>query len=158
MRSAEATDIEDSLPLDTIRTVLREHSVQLAILFGSYATDSTHPRSDIDIAVELDLTPSDAGYNEALFGLSAALSERLGTDDVDLMDIHTLSPRVAESVFDRGIILVGDQTRATELRHRLTAVASTERSSRERFDTALAKINEHLDNGVTATEEMSGER
>lgn len=160
MRSAETTDIESSLPLDTIRSVLQEHSVQIALLFGSYATDSTHPRSDIDIAVEFDaLTPSDTGYNDALFGLSAALNETLDTDDVDLVDIHTLTPRVAESVFDHGILLVGDRSRAIELRHHLTATTSTERSPRERFDRALAKINEHLDSpGVTTTDEVRQEQ
>jgi predicted nucleotidyltransferase len=54
MKSAETADISDTLPLDTILSVLRDHPVRLAILFGSYATGTDHPRSDIDIAVELN--------------------------------------------------------------------------------------------------------
>lgn len=154
MKSAEAADIDETLPLETVRSVLQAHPVRLAILFGSFATDTTHPRSDIDIAVEFDtLTPTDPDYNETLFGLSVSLSETLEADDVDLVDIHTLSPQVAQAVFEHGVLLVGDQSRAVELRRRITA-PPTERSPRERFDAALAKINEHLATpGTPATDE-----
>ncbi|WP_197409670.1 type VII toxin-antitoxin system MntA family adenylyltransferase antitoxin, partial [Haloferax profundi] len=109
MRTAETTEVADDLPLETIQAILREHSVRLAILFGSHASGKTHPTSDIDIAVELDeVQHDDSAYNDAFFGLSADLSENLGTDDVDLVDVHTLTPRVAKSVFDDGILLVGE--------------------------------------------------
>jgi hypothetical protein len=69
--------------------------------------------------------------NEVFFTLSADLSETLGTDDIDLVDVHTLSPTLAATVFDYGIRLVGDQTRAVELQHRLTATESDEPSPRQ---------------------------
>lgn len=154
MRTVESTDIDDSLPIETIREVLREHSVQCALLFGSHATATTHPTSDIDIAVELESPHrEDPAYNDAFFSLSADLSEALETDDVDLVDIHTLSPGVASSVFKEGILLVGDVNHAEGLRQRVTDTSSDSRSPRERFDSALAKIDEHLSgSGVTATD------
>ncbi|SEP19752.1 Predicted nucleotidyltransferase [Halogranum amylolyticum] len=154
MRTVESAAIDDSLPVETIRGILREHSVQCALLFGSHATATTHPTSDIDIAVELETTRrEDPTYNDAFFSLSADLSEALETDDVDLVDIHTLSPRVAASVFEEGILLVGDPEHAEELRRRVTDKSSDTRSPRERFDDALAKIDEHLSgSGVTATD------
>jgi len=67
--------------------------VRLALLFGSRATGRAHGESAIDIAVELDgLEPGSPGFNEAFFTLSADLSATLETDDVDLVDVHMLSP------------------------------------------------------------------
>lgn len=154
MRTVESADIDDSLPIETLRGILREHSVQFAFLFGSYATETVHPASDVDIAVELPVTNrEDPAYNKAFFGLSADLSDALETDDVDLVDIHGLSPRVAESVFDEGVLLVGDPDHAEEIRRCVIDGSSDSQSPRERFDSALAKIDEHLrSSGVTATE------
>lgn len=145
MRTVESAEIDDTLPIETLQTTLRDHSVQCALLFGSHATATTHPTSDIDIAVELETTQrEDPTYNDAFFSLSADLSEALETNDVDLVDIHTLSARVAASVFEEGILLVGDPEYAEELRRRVTDRSSNTRSPRERFDDALAKIDEHL--------------
>jgi len=154
MRTVETAAIDDSLPIDRIRSVLREHSVRFAALFGSHATGTPHSESDIDIAVELETTRrDDPAYNQVFFGLSADLSETLGTDDVDLVDVHTLSPAVTEAVFEQGVLLVGDQTHADKLHKQVTDSKSEELSPRDRFDTALAKIDEHLGGtAVTATD------
>lgn len=161
MRTVEATDIDDSLDLDTLRTTLREHPVQLAILFGSHATATTHSTSDIDIAVELEEhRPSDCGYNDAFLGLSADLSNALSTDEVDLVDLHAVSPALAATIFDHGVLLIGDQERADELRRQVTVVDSETQSPRERLDTALARINAHLgddDVAVPATGESEND-
>lgn len=75
------------------------------------------------------------------------------------MDIHALSPSVATSVFEHGVLLVGDETHANALRHRVANANSESQSPRDRFDTALAKIDEHLGgSAVTATERSSRER
>lgn len=154
MRTAETDDLADSLPLETIRAVLREHSVQVAILFGSHATGTTHPESDLDIAVELQtVTRGDPSYNGDFFSLSADLSDTLETDAVDIVDIHTLSSNVAKTVFDQGILLLGEQAHAADLRRRVTGSTEDALSPRERFDNALAKIDEHLGtSAVTATD------
>ncbi|EJN56926.1 type VII toxin-antitoxin system MntA family adenylyltransferase antitoxin [Halogranum rubrum] len=145
MRTVASAAIDDSLPIETIRGILRDYSVQCALLFGSHATATTHSTSDIDIAVELETTHrEDPAYNDAFFSLSADLSEALETDEVDLVDIHTLSPSVAASVFEEGILLVGEPEHAEELRRRVTDRSSDTRSPRERFDDALAKIDAHL--------------
>lgn len=151
MRTVDSTDVDSSLPIESIVTVLQEHPVQLAILFGSHATGTTHGGSDIDIAVEFDSHhPPDEGYNDVFLGLSADLSETLHTDHVDIVDIHTLEPAVAESVFNQGIMLVGDQNHATEIRQQVTAGNSEEQSPRERLDMALDKIDAHLNDDDTA--------
>ncbi|WP_254525992.1 type VII toxin-antitoxin system MntA family adenylyltransferase antitoxin [Natrinema caseinilyticum] len=154
MRTSEETTIDKSLPLETLRAVLQEHSIQLAILFGSHASGETHSRSDIDIAVEFDtVRPSDPNYNEVFFGLSADLSEALGTDNVDLVDFQTTSPELAETIFDRGILLIGDPEHVADIRSQLTEIEEKTQSPRERFDAAVARINRHLSgSAVTATD------
>ena len=61
----------------------KEHPDQLAILFGSHATPTTHEASHIDLAVEFAARrPSDPGHNEVFFGLSPDLGNVLGMDTV----------------------------------------------------------------------------
>lgn len=160
MRSSEEATLDESLPLETLRAVLREHSVQLAILFGSHASGETHSQSDIDIAVDFDAVRlSDPDYNEVFFGLSADLSDALTTDDVDLVDLQMVSPQLAESIFEQGVLLVGDPEYATDARNRLTEIASTDQSPRERIDAAIARIDEHLGgSAVTATDGETRDR
>lgn len=156
MRTSEDAALEESLPLGTLREILREHPVRVAILFGSHATAETHSRSDLDIAVEFEaIRPTDPNYNEVFFGLSADLCETLGTDAVDLVDLRTVSTEVATSIFERGVLLVGDAERVDTLRNELTATESSKRSPRERFDEAVARIDEHL--GGTAVTATDGE-
>ncbi|MFB6252708.1 MAG: nucleotidyltransferase family protein [Halobellus sp.] len=150
MKTVESTPIDPSFDLDTLGDVLREHPVRLAILFGSHATGRTHPESDVDLAVEFESQrPSDPEYNEVFFGLSADFSDALGTDDVDLVDLHAASPELVSAVFEHGILLVGDPTHAEELRRRLSATGKESQSPRERLDAALERIDAHLDGGQT---------
>lgn len=155
MRTAESAALDSEFDVDAMQAVLQEHPVRLAILFGSHATDAVHPRSDIDLAVEFEThRPSDSDYNDAFLGLSADLSETLERDAIDLVDLHTVSPALATAIFEHGILLVGEQDHATAVRDRLTDAESGQPSPRDRFDEAIAKIDDHLgdgDAGVPAT-------
>lgn len=145
MRTVETADLDDSLPVKRLQRVLREHAVRLAILFGSHATETTHSTSDIDIAVEFESRQhDDPDYNTVFFELSEALSEILGIEKVDVVDIHIASPDVASSLFEHGVLLVGEQIRVETLRRQLTT-RRDHRTPRERFDTALRKIDGYLD-------------
>ncbi len=150
MRTAELSTLDDSFDVDACQAVLREHPVRLAILFGSHATETTHATSDIDLAVEFDEhRPSDPDYNDVFLGLSADLSDALETDDVDLVDLHTVEPPLAAAIFENGILLVGEAEHATELRRWLTASGDDQQSPRDRLDTALDRIDDHLGDGDT---------
>ena len=136
---------DDPPLMDEVRSTLASAPVRLAILFGSAATGRTHPRSDIDIAIELDgLRPGDPGYNDVFFGLSAELSAAAQTDEIDLVDIHSATPTLARSIVDHGRILVGSASRVDELRTQLADDDTAEGSARERFDEHLARIDDLL--------------
>lgn len=135
---------ESTLPMGRLRSVFEEQPIQLAVLFGSHATGRVHAGSDVDIAVEFDgIRPGDNEYNDTLFGLVAELSRILDTDDVDVVDIHTLGPDVASAVFENGTVLLGDEARFQELGEELTN-GRDDQPPAERFDDALTKIDEHL--------------
>jgi hypothetical protein len=110
--------------------------------------ESTALDASLDLAVEFDdHRPSDPSYNDVFLGLSVDLSDTLETDDVDLVDLHAVSPAFAAAIFGHGILLVGDHDHAAALRRQLTAPASETQSPRERFDAALDRIDAHLDDG-----------
>ncbi|OYR80888.1 nucleotidyltransferase domain-containing protein [Halorubrum ezzemoulense] len=136
MRTVESTTLESHFDIETVQAVLREHPVRLAILFGSHATDTAHDTSDIDIAVEFDEhKPTDRGYNDVFLGLSADLSDELNTDDIDLVDLYTVTQPLATTIFENGILLVGNSNHAAELRHELTASGTDQQTPRERLET-----------------------
>ncbi|WP_436926738.1 type VII toxin-antitoxin system MntA family adenylyltransferase antitoxin [Halosimplex amylolyticum] len=145
MERIEEVNIEPDIPVERLRSTLDDAPVRVAILFGSRATGETHARSDFDIAIAFaGLEPGDPGYNETFFGLSASVSEVLATDDVDLVDVHSLSPSFARSVFDDGVLLVGTAEHVETLRASLGGGDISERPAVERFDDALRRIDEHL--------------
>ena len=146
MKTVEMDEIDISLDIDALCRVLEQHSVALAILFGSHVRGEAHSSSDVDIAVEFeDHRPSDREYNDAFLGLGADLSESIGTDAVDVVDLSAASPGLAAAVFDDGVLLVGDPLHAAERRRQLTT--ADVRSPRVRFDAALARINAHVGEG-----------
>lgn len=144
--SQEGDNVRDAR--DKVKSVISKHPapVSIAIIFGSLARDETHEHSDVDVAVAFDdLEPGEPGYNKALLGLSADLAAALETDDIDLVDIQRASPSLARSVFDEGMLVVGTEEDARELRERLVNDTEDEdRSPAERFDEILTSIDEHL--------------
>ncbi len=51
-----------TLCLDALRAILREYPIQLAILFGSDATETTHTTSNIDVD---DYRSFNSRYNDS---------------------------------------------------------------------------------------------
>lgn len=161
MKSIKSADIPDSFPLKKVQDILDEHPIQFAILFGSYATGDTHERSDVDIAIEFQsVNRTEPEYNDEFFGLSADLSDELETNNVDLVDVQNVSPGVAKAILEEGVLIVGDRANAENVLKPKADSSSETRTPRERIDTALGKINEHLgtDSAVAASEDLSGDR
>jgi predicted nucleotidyltransferase len=88
-----------------LQYLFQQHPVRLAYLFGSQATQRTHPSSDIDVAVLLDesLTP-DERFAERL-RLLGDVSRIFGTDHVDLVMLNEASPLLAYETLRHGVLL-----------------------------------------------------
>jgi predicted nucleotidyltransferase len=129
---------------ETIAPTLADYPVAVGILFGSRARGEADEHSDIDVAVVFDgLEPGDAGYNDALLGLSADLAAALGTDAVDVVDLRRAPQALVSAAFEDGDRLVGTERDARRWRARLLDGSETE-SPAQRFDDVLAAIDDHL--------------
>lgn len=145
MRRAVQTNLGERLPVEDLQELFEQQQVRLAICFGSYATDERHAASDIDIAVELDeLQPGDERYNDVFFGIYESVSDVLGTDSVDLIDVHSLSGSIARTILTDGILVYGEPSRVNILQNELVASDSDEQSPRERLDAAIERMDQHL--------------
>lgn len=132
--------------LDALRAALERHPVRLGVLFGSEAIGETHPRSDLDVAVEFrdDVDDVPTAYRSLLTDLGSAV----GRNDVDLSLVSDLKPQVGLAAFSDGVLITGDRARMETHRRRFERiVADRERSEpslRERFDAVIEGVDEAL--------------
>jgi predicted nucleotidyltransferase len=131
---------------ETVAATLADHPVSVGFLFGSHARGEAHNRSDVDVAVVFeDTAPGDPDHMSARLALGADLVLALGTDDVDVVDLQSASPGLVRAVFRDGDHLVGSDEEARRLRERLLTDAGEDpRSPGERFDDALAAVDDHF--------------
>jgi predicted nucleotidyltransferase len=128
---------------EPVRSVLADHPVTLGFLFGSRARGDTDAGSDVDVAVVFDDAVSDESGRRLRVGVDLALA--LGTDDVDVVDLGSASPALVRAVFRDGERLVGTEADVERLREKLLdGVDEEPRPPAERFDDALAAIDDHL--------------
>lgn len=112
-------------------------SVQVAILFGSYANGKNTDNSDVDLAVQLP-TPLNA---QEKYALIFELREITGLD-VDLIDLRTAGQPILGQIFKHPVRLKGSDSDFAELT--ITNVNTTqdfmpyiERMQKERRDNFL---------------------
>ena len=122
---------------------LEEAPVSLALLFGSYATGNATPGSDIDIGVVYDETLEEV--TDVHLSLVADLIRILGRDDIDVVRLTSVDPRIAVEALETGRLLVGSSEDATRLRDRLeTARKDQEDLVQHRIEDAERKIERRL--------------
>lgn len=128
---------------EAVITRLEEAPVSLALLFGSYATGQTTPGSDIDIAVEYDETLED--ITDTHLSLVADLTRILGRDDIDVVRLTSVDPRIAVEALEAGQLLIGTHENINQLRKRLeTARQHQEEFVQSRIEDAERKIERRL--------------
>jgi len=130
---------------DEIATVLAQHPVRLAVLFGSQATGTATVESDIDVAVafESDLSPAER-LTERI-DLTTALVRAFGTDAVDVTDLDSVSPAVGADALETGQLLVGDQATLSAYRRRFererTETEETHDERMQQFKSILQRLD-----------------
>jgi predicted nucleotidyltransferase len=92
--------------LDAIRRALEPvNDVRAAILFGSHATGSIRPDSDIDVAVLLAADSHQQSTHDGLLrGLIVALSHELAADRLDVIILNTAPPALAFQALKHGSV------------------------------------------------------
>ena len=128
--------------LAALRAALRtESNVRFALLFGSIARGDDHPRSDIDLLVEMRDDRLDR-----VADLSAKLEELTGrrVDVVSIESAETVPALLSDAVTD-GRVLVDRDGRWPDLRERRPDLQrSARRRDRSRRKAALAGIDRML--------------
>lgn len=136
----------DDDALDAIRRVLAGKPVRLGVLFGSQATGTAGSHSDVDVAVEFDPAVADDERYRHRLSLVVDLSQALGTDDLDLVDLDTVRPAVGLSALQDATLLVGNQDRREQLVSEFERQAETPTADqrRDRFDAVLDRLEERV--------------
>jgi len=130
-----------STELAAVRETLAEHGVRFAVVFGSATRPDDEP-ADIDLAVEFELWhPTDNGYADIYLALYSALDDRLDKD-VDLVDVHSMSPQFASVVFDGGVRIYGTGDRERALEEQCTVESPSVGNARERVAAAIDRLRE----------------
>ncbi len=133
---------DDQSIRDIVAETLRAHPVSVGYLFGSFARGEAHDRSDIDVAVVFE---NGASGLPTKLALGADLALALGTDDVDVVDLESAPPSLIRTIFREGDRLIGNTTDERRFRNNVRMGTEDEqRSPAERFDDALATIDDHL--------------
>src|SRR5258708_3119349 len=78
--------------------------IAAAMLFGSAATDATHPDSDLDIAVLVDGLPGEADLMRLATTYTIALEDLLNKP-VDVVMLNTASPLLRYQIFKKGKLI-----------------------------------------------------
>jgi len=90
--------------MDEVRRVLEEvDAVAFALVFGSTARGSVHPRSDIDLALELR---AGAARDPMSLGQLAARLESAAGRAIDLVLMEDAPPPLAYRIFRDGRVLL----------------------------------------------------
>jgi predicted nucleotidyltransferase len=136
----------DDLPPDVRDALvdrLESSPVELALLFGSYAAGRATAGSDVDVAVEYEEGVADV--MDAHLALVADLTRILGRDDVDIVRLTAVDPRIAVEALEHGQLLVGTREDVRRLRNRLEGPRrAREEAVRSRIEEAERAIERRL--------------
>ena len=81
-----------------LKPLFQDKALQLALLFGSAASDKMHKQSDIDLAFLFD-TPAD------VLALTNNVIRFLHTDTIDVIDLRRASPLLKFSAMKNGVLI-----------------------------------------------------
>lgn len=93
--------IED---FEELENILRDYSVKLAYLFGSYSHGKITKFSDIDIGIVFK-----QGVDKQIASLRVDLTELLEEEEIDLIDLEKAPPRLKYNIIKEGKILLGEK-------------------------------------------------
>lgn len=130
MHDSDDPEIE-GVDLDGLRRALEQTEVVFAVLFGSRVKGTTHPESDVDIALRLpeSLSP------KARFRLRNRIDAELqayAEGFVDVSDFESLPVPVAHTALQDGLVLVGDGDTVAEYRTQIAAEYEATKADRDR--------------------------
>lgn len=106
MQSASEASVP-SLDLESIRDVLEQAPVEVAVLYGSHARGEATDRSDVDVAVGFDEDLSALDRTHARLDLMDRLEVALDVEPVDVVPLAAIPDTLLYEVWEDGILVAG---------------------------------------------------
>lgn len=139
MAHGDGVDLSIDVPQRRLQDILQNHGLRLAAVFGSTVRRPDEP-ADLDLLIEFeDLRPGDDGYASAYLSLYSSLEDELAVD-VDLVDVHSMSPEFAHIALEEAVLLVGNPDRLAALARRYANESPSVTDARERIAAAAARL------------------
>ena len=133
-----AADADTPVDTEAVRSVLRDHPVEFAVLFGSVARGESNAESDVDIGVVFESFRTVRAYRTAREELIADLMSATEQNEIDLVDLNDAEPSVARHALSDAVVLLSDTAQLSDLRDRYR-VDEDESAFRTRLDRALER-------------------
>jgi predicted nucleotidyltransferase len=89
--------------------------VKTAFLFGSRASGKTHPRSDYDLALEMEKLPEERWGMQAKAWMDVCDVLGIKEYDVDIIDLSSADPYLKRAIAENYILLKGDKNDVSRL-------------------------------------------
>lgn len=105
-------DRPSSLDVDALIDALTSYPIELGILFGSFATGTDHPLSDLDVAVAFESNVPTSRRRAMLDELTADVIRATGFEAIDLIDLDSAPPELGYAILSDGRLLIGDEDTA----------------------------------------------
>lgn len=119
----------------SLREALEDHrEVLAAYLFGSAARGEAGPLSDVDVGLFLDPGLDDDERFDRRLQLVGVVSEAVGSDDVDVVVLQDVPPRLAHEAFKGERFLVRDRDAVVDFEVGVTSTVLDRRPYDERYD------------------------
>lgn len=143
-----STPSGESSPVDRndLRACLTTFPISVAVLFGSTATGTDTPLSDVDVAVVVDRSV-DRHRTRLLDEIRASLMETTGRDAIDLVDLDAVGPALGYEILSSGDLLLGNEDEVVELESRFLVRTLDFQPITERWQRSLDRRIETGDYG-----------
>jgi predicted nucleotidyltransferase len=104
----------DAVEPETLRTALESYPLEIAILFGSHASESVDHWSDLDLAVAFESAVSTDDRRRLLDEITVPVTDTTGFEAIDLVDLDAAGPHLGYEICSEGILVLGEEETATE--------------------------------------------
>lgn len=131
--------VQDKIP-DLVRSVASDKDIVALFAFGSLARNALKPMSDLDFGVLLSFRLNKNERFEKHIKLIGQFTDFLKTDEIDLIDMNDVPPRIAFQILKTGkLLFCNDRAALIDFRERLIKIYLDFKPVREAFDSVFLK-------------------
>lgn len=106
------------LDVSALRKALSEFPLEMALVFGSWASGEATSLSDLDIAVKFRRKEPRSRRLRLLSEMITEVTSETGFEAVDVVDLDEVGPHIGYGAVSEGLLVLGDPEEAEELEAR----------------------------------------